>query len=469
MLSLAGFAPIVGQAREFHPVLGPLFDRHEPALSLGARTEVLGPLYYEQRGEASITRAFPPLFSWHHDKSTPHTEMDMLYPALTLDRFGGQYRFQIFQLLAFAGGEGSDTPVARRFTLFPFYFQQTSDDASQEYRALMPFYGTLKNRLFRDEVKFVAFPLYVKTKKKDVVTENYFLPFFHLRHGGDNLSGWQLWPFYGKESRDFAVATNHFGDRVERGGHEKRFTLWPFYISATTGVGTTNQDSMTASLPLYARLSGPQRTTVMYGAPFGFLHTKERSKNYEEWGLPWPLVTVAKGEGKAGGRVWPLAGSVGNSELRSRFLLWPLLRDKLITTPDMERYRVRVFYFLYSDLWEKNPAKGTMARRRDFWPFFLWRRDHNGDERLQALALLEPFLAGNKSIERNYSPLWSVWRSEKKGGGAARSQSLLWNLWRRETKPNGDKQASALFGLVQTRATADGRRWRFFHWPWGRE
>lgn len=452
-----------------HPVLGPLFDRYTPALSLEARTEVLGPMYYEQRGGAALTRAFPPLFSWHRDLSTPHTEMDFVYPVLTLDRFGGQYRFQIFQLIAFAGGEGSDTPVARRFTLFPFYFQQTSEDPSQRYRALMPFYGTLRGRLFRDEIKFVAFPLYLKSRKKDVVTENYVMPFFHLRHGGDQLRGWQVWPFYGEESRAHATGTNHFGDLVERGGHQKKFVLWPFYLASTTGIGTTNQDSMTASLPFYARLSGPQRTTVMFGAPFGFLRTVERSKGYEEWGLPWPLISVARGEGKTGARIWPLAGTAKNAELRSRFLLWPLLRDRTIQTPELERYRFRLLFFLYSDLVERNVAKDTELRRRDFWPLFTWRKDHNGDERLQALALLESFLPGNKSIERNYSPVWSVWRSERKGATGATSRSLLWNLYRQETKADGERETAALFGLIQCRSKGEERRWRFLHLPWGRD
>ena len=45
--------------------------------------------------------------------------------------------------------------------------------------------------LFRDEIFFVMFPIYSQTRKKDVVTDNYLYPFFHLRHG-DGLHGWQV-------------------------------------------------------------------------------------------------------------------------------------------------------------------------------------------------------------------------------------------------------------------------------------
>lgn len=68
-------------------------------------------------------------------------------------------------------------------------------------------------------------------------------------------------------------------------------------------------------------------------------------------------------------------------------------------------------------------------------------------------------MPGNKSIERLYSPLWSVWRSESDPGRGKASQSLLWNLWRRERSGN-ETRSSALFGLVQTRRDGGGRAWK---------
>ena len=63
------------------------------------------------------------------------------------------------------------------------YFQQRSSDPALNYTAVVPFYGHLENRFFRDEISFVMFPLYVRSRKSDVVTDNYLFPFFHLRHG----------------------------------------------------------------------------------------------------------------------------------------------------------------------------------------------------------------------------------------------------------------------------------------------
>jgi len=84
--------------------------------------------------------------------------------------------------------------------LFPIYFQQRSPDPGLNYTAVVPFYGRLENRLFRDEIRFVLFPLYGQSRKKDVVTDNYLYPFFHVRHG-DALQGWQFWPLAGYDTK----------------------------------------------------------------------------------------------------------------------------------------------------------------------------------------------------------------------------------------------------------------------------
>ena len=60
----------------------------------------------------------------------------------------------------------------------------------------------------------------------------------------------------------------------------------------------------------------------------------------------------------------------------------------------------------------KSTETGNFRTRTDVWPFFTHQRDYNGNARLQIFAPLEPILPASKSIERNYSPLWSVWRAE---------------------------------------------------------
>src|SRR5256885_8642599 len=76
-------------------------------------------------------------------------------PRSTLFPYTTLFRSQIFQLLNFSGGPTQLENTRDRFSLFPLYLQQRSSDPSQNYTAVVPFYGHLKNRFFRDEIFFV--------------------------------------------------------------------------------------------------------------------------------------------------------------------------------------------------------------------------------------------------------------------------------------------------------------------------
>ncbi len=471
ILSLSlGVLPVGGGAlfcRAAGLEAGPLWHDFKLTLRPGERTEAMGPLYYFEHSDSVRTWAAPPLLSYTLDEDTDFAEFDLLYPLLSYDRFGSEYRFHIFQVFNFAGGQDQAETNAHRFTLFPFYFQQRSADPDKNYTALIPLYGHLRNRLFRDEVNFVLMPLYVQTRKRDVVTYNAPYPFFHVRHG-HGLHGWQFWPLFGTEHKDATTKTDAWGDEEIIGGHDKRFVLWPIGLRSTLGLGTTNVVQQHAILPLYTSLRSPLRDSFTAPWPFGYTYTDDREKKYREWGAPWPVIAFARGEGKTMNRVWPLFSQARTASLESDFYLWPVYKVNRIHGESLERERIRILLFLYSDLTEANTEAGTAFRRTDLWPLFTARREHDGHERLQILALLEPFLPNNKSIERNYSPLWSLWRSEKNAKTGDTSQSLLWNLYRRETTP-ASKKCSLLFGLFQYQSGPDGRRGRLFFIPVGKK
>lgn len=445
---------------------GPFAYRFNLTLTPGSRVEAFGPLLSYERKDSQLQWALPPLLSYVHDRGTETEEFDFAYPLLSYDRFGSEFRFHFFQVFSFSGGHNQQDVPADRLTLFPFYFQQRSPDPAQNYTAFLPIYGHLKNRLFRDEINFLMMPLYVQTRKKDVVTDNYLFPLFHLRHG-EALNGWQLWPVVGHEHKEPTSRTNDFGDVTLVGGHDKLFALWPFFFNNRLGIGTENPQTQRVLLPFYSLQRSPLRDSATYLWPFGFTVTKDREKDFREYGAPWPLIVFARGEGKTVNRFWPLFSQAHNSILESDFYLWPIYKYNRAQAEPLDRERTRILFFLYSDLIERNTATGAAFKRTDFWPLFTARRDFDGNERLQILALLEPFLPNNKSIERNYSPVWSLWRSEKNAKTGATSQSLFWNLYRRDTTLTV-KKCSLLFGLIQYQSGPDGKRWRLFYIPVGK-
>jgi hypothetical protein len=455
--------PLCGLAQDsFHA--GPLFDQFSLTLAPGSRTEAVGPFWHEERQGSRETWALPPLLWATRDPETDSSEFRFIYPAMSYVRYGGQYRWQFGQLLSFAGGPSQQESARNRVTLFPFYFSQRSSDPSQDYAAYGPFYGHLKNRLFRDDISYLMFPAYSRTRKDVVVTDNYLYPVFHLRHA-PGLYGWQLWPLAGHEHKDVTTRTNGFKDVETVPGHDKRFALWPILFDRHSGLGSDNPEHELGVLPAYSALRSPKRdsTTVLW--PF-FSRIDERDKKYREWQTPWPLVEFARGQGKHATRLWPFYSHAYNSNLVDNFYLWPVYKYNRIHADPLDSQQTRILFFLYSDLTAKSTETGACRRRVDLWPLFSWRQDLNGNSRLQVLAAIETFLAGNPSILHEYSPLYSLWRSEKNPKTGAASQSLLWNLYRRQTTPNSSA-VSAFFGLYQHEVSPAGNRLRLFYIPLG--
>ncbi len=387
-------------------------------------------------------------------------EDDFCYPLFTSLQYGREHRWQFFQILSFAGGDEPNGSTKDRFSVFPFYFQQRSTDASQNYTAVFPFYGHLKNRFARDESFFVLFPLYGQTRKRDVVTDNYLYPMVHVRRG-IGLHGWQVWPLAGAEHKISTLQTNGFGDVSTVPGHDRYFALWPLYIAQNNGLGTTNAETFRASIPLFAATRSPQldSTTVLW--PF-FSWIDNREKKYFEWQAPWPFIIFARGEGKTTSRIFPLFSLSHNAIKESDSYLWPVYTYRRTHSDPLDLRRTRVALYLYSDTVEKNTQTGHYQRRLDMWPFFTWHRDFAGNERLQVFAPVEPAVPDNRGIERNWSPLWSLWRAENNVQTHASSHSLLWNLYRDEAAP-GRKKVSLLFGLFQYQSQAENRRTKLFY------
>jgi hypothetical protein len=178
-------------------------------------------------------------------------------------------------------------------------------------------------------------------------------------------------------------------------------------------------------------------------------------------------VVFGDGPGKHTRRVWPIYSRSSNGILESDFYLWPVYKYNRITSAPLDRERTRILFFLYSNASEKSTETGAARLRRDLWPFFTSRRDFNGDTTFQVLSILEPLLPNNKSIDRNYSPIWALWRTEKTAKTGAHSESFLLNLYRHESSP-GHKKLSLLFGLFQYRSSPDERHWRLFYLPAGK-
>jgi hypothetical protein len=457
---------------------GPLFHEFRLTLGPGLRREALGPLWYAEDcwepgpdgeepepgtvSESVRVCAVPPLFSKRELPLVGALAWDSFYPVITYDRYGMERWFQVLQLLSYsAGRDAGSGALVERFTLFPFYFQQRSAQRSLNYTGVLPFYGHLERRLFRDETDWVMWPVYAKTRKKDVVTRNYLVPFFHLR-AGTGLTGWQLWPLAGQEVKAVTLRTNVVGGLETVPGHAAAFALWPLLFHNDALLGTTNPVRQRVFLPWYSLQLSPAKDIRTYLWPLGPTFTEDRAGCYHEWDVAWPFIGFGRGANRRLDRVFPLWSRALGTNGTSGSILWPCYRYRHSRYGDWERDATYGLLDLYADVTERNAETGQTSRRTGLWPLFLARRDTAGNESLQLFALLEPVMPRNESIVRNYSPLWTVYRAERNAQTGRQSEALLWNLYRCEHSPTRRKSAF-LFGLVQYWSGPEGRGWRWLH------
>ncbi len=488
-LAVGGFAVLAGG--DDYPHARPAYQQFRLTLEQGERTEIAGPFWSRETVWDLPTNALPPapdplsppteltplqkravtvglapFFSWEKRFDVESLRLYILYPVISYTRYGGEYRFQIGQLLSWAGGGEPSGHDTRRTTLFPIYWRQRSGDPALNYTAVFPFYGNIQRHLFRDEIHFVMWPFYVQTRKRDVVTDNYLVPFVHVRHG-TALTGWQAWPFVGVEHKDPQSLTNRYGDAEVVGGHDKLFVLWPLFFHNNIATGTTNELHERGLLPFFASETSPARDTHTYLWPVGVKLTDDRAERYRETTVAWPIAVFGRGEKKRMDRLFPLFGRTRTPEKDDRFYLWPVFREDHRSNAVADIRRTSLLMWVYTDSRVLEKASGRVEWRHDFWPLFIHRHDRQGNERFQLFAPLEPVLGLNEGIARSWSPLWSVWRAESNKQTGVRSQSLLWNLYRHESAPGG-KKGSLLFGLIQYHSTPAGTRWRLFYLPGGK-
>ena len=369
-----------------------------------------------------------PLFHWRQDRLARRLEWEVLYPFMSYSRDEEDREFQFLQILNFRE-EGAQAHAREdRFDLFPFYLSGRTE-TGESYRAVVPFGGRALDRLGQDEIEFVLFPAYVRLVKRGVETRYFPWPFVSVTRG-EKQSGFRILPLYGEE--------------VKEGVSETRFVLWPLFFHQRTGLDGESPEETLAILPFYAsqRSKTRESTTVLW--PF-FNYTVDRERQYEQWDLPWPLIQIARGEGRTIRRFLPFF-SVEERVLRNEFLLRELKSSDLVLLfplyirnreeiPGSVKVRHRILWYLYSDTREEGRDGST--RRIDAWPFFRYTRDREGAVEFQTLALLEAFMPGNERIERNYSPLWALYTYRRSARGDE-VRSLLWNLVRHESTPEGE-------------------------------
>ena len=177
------------------------------------------------------------------------------------------------------------------------------------------------------------FPFYVQTRKKDVITDNYVFPLFHLRRG-ESLSGWQFWPLIGREQKGVTTRTNTWNE-VETVGEHDRFRPLAIFLSRLARRRDRQSSKIDVLLPFYSLERSPKRDSSTYLWPI-LTFTNDCENKYRETDVVGPLVVFARGEGKTMNRVWPFL-VVGTTKLWRAAFSFGRVQVQCMNSPPLKR------------------------------------------------------------------------------------------------------------------------------------
>lgn len=402
--------------------LGPLFYMEKDEETGEKKIDALGPLIsYKKEGETT-GYGFRPIFYNYQDARKDRTAFDFIYPLSTYRTFEGDTKFQALVYIFYYKSTLKESGYREReYTLIPFIFARHAQEPDRSFFAVFPLYGNMKNKYGKDRIKFFLFPLYLQTQNYGTTNTNLIWPFIGY-YSGNGVKGGRLWPLYGQKTKADVL--------------NDRFALWPLYIQTEKEFYGARISSL-AILPFYYSFDMPGRKQRTYGWPF-FNYIDNKNRNYKRYDMPWPFVTITRGDVNTN-RFFPLFSVKKEEDFETGYALWPLYSWRAHELDDYEIKKKAIAYFLYKDVQNIPKVEGGRdSRAINLWPLFTYRRTPDGKAYFNFISPLETFLQDNAPRERNWRPLWTIFRWDRDQEGNHVS-SFLWNTFRTESTKKGVK------------------------------
>lgn len=448
-------AQLFGEETNFWPIF---VQQRDSALGRPDHNGSLGPILSETYRDETRILSIRPLWTAFHHRDTGTKSHHFLYPLVNWTDYGQTQFGHALNLLQYRRDQRQDDTF---FQFFPFVFSRQNPEPEQSYFAVWPIGGVLKNRFWRDRITFAAWPLFVRTQRNDETRTHVPYPFVQILNGPKSR-GFGLWPLYGRFQRE--------------NDYEHTWALWPIHYHYRDDLDEEIPYVRFGILPFYHRETGAglKSETVIWPF-FGYTRESDPRPVYSENRYFWPLLVQGRGEERHVNRWMPLYTDERKPGYRKNWYLWPLLEREVFEQPGLTRERDSLLYFIYRD--ERQHFSGTTARLTFLWPFFSYWHDGYDRMQLRALDPLSVFFPSNDKVRENWTPLFALYRFDKRMDNAR--HSLLWDfvVWEKDGSGMKAFYAGPLFewergdrwevlkGLIGRRqADADGQRRLKFFW-----
>jgi hypothetical protein len=410
-----------------------------------AAASSLFPFYDNVQTEQGSFFAVRPFYS--HTVVEEGQIRDYLWPIYSRKEFKDEQSSRALIFWYTHKFDAKDASPRQRNWLLPVYFQGR-DVNGKSYFALFPLGGTIKEFLGRDEIMFVLFSVYGKSRINDVKTTSVFWPIYsHTR--GEGIQRDRVFPIYGKS--------------ILEGRYDKRFMLWPFWTSAEYFYPGDSGKSWIL-FPVCGRAKLENESTWWVIPPFfRFTEGAKQNRLY----CPWPFIQKVESDKFDKFYIWPLWGEKQFADgLNHRtFVLWPIFWSEKSEESNLVKIRRMALPFFFLDRSFRR-EEGVSEKERvevanywKIWPLMSWQRE--GDVSRFRMLELWP-VKGSAPIERNWAPLWTLYKRTNTDGVVRKD--VLWFAWHSEQEPAVDrKEWSLLKGLLAYKRDGEKQNLRLFY------
>ncbi len=381
-----------------------------------------------------------PLFLHYPDREE-RSRTQFLYPLGRVVRGGGEFNWWLMPIVDYRRQDSEEGRSWSLLALPGLYFSRLPDGRSAN--AWFPFGGHVEELLTFDELDFVLWPLYTRTKRQGRTTYHVPFPFFSYTSAPDG-GGWRAWPLVGH------TWSEHLYDRW--------FAVWPIfnYNRENLKASKPNHQTKWAIFPLYGETRQNTYTSRSVLWPF-FGYASDPATGFWAYDGPWPLVRVMRpGNDPDTGvppknapkrtRFWPFWSKYEGDGLTSSWYLWPLINDRNEEYYDGTRTAFTVVPF-WSE-WKKRFKAGGSNSYKKAFPLFQYYRE--GETKNYMFPVLSPFPYW-PDFDENYAWIYSVYRGSR--SPEITTDHALWGLWRREH--DRDEQRSYVSGIWSQRDYTD--------------
>jgi hypothetical protein len=404
-------------ARKGRVEMGPFYYKRDVPRPEATETAILWPLFQKYESPTVTQFAFRPLMSIHTEETGNDLrgnmfEVQALWPIGLYRRTEGPTRLRIRSLPFFSHVEHQhpNGPLDVDTAFYPLIMTGRTTGEGR-YFAFFPFGGTLRGFFGRDRIRFALFPLYADTKLGEHRSWHVLWPIFRYSKGGGRTS-FRFFPLFGWKKKD--------------NWYKKLFVLWPFFARVQTWLGTDRPCDSWFFLPFYGKQQTPFGKIHYFLYPFFSYQRNDRPGNrFQEWNMPWPLVSMTRGDQEWRTAFWPFWGKRRRPKSLKVFTLYPVYRYFMYGDPEWLMQRRYVLPLYWS--WKVTENGSFLQGRRKGWPFFDYTMQGQATKQFRTLSPLW-FWRPKGGFERNYSDFWKLYQYRRWADGM-KEHKILWYPW----------------------------------------